>query len=175
MYLARIDAFGLDTILDHVIDGKVLRWIAALPELNMSRAFLTNYLNGKINDKNGTLDEREARSKKRRALYAEARKMSATTIVEDGREQLDEETDPRMAQLAMNRATFRLRIAEAFDRDQYGQSKAQININLGSMHLDALRKRVVARVDVPLLENPEPDYTVEQDEPLEQEDATPLS
>lgn len=155
---ARLEAYGLQRVLDHVIDGKTLNVIAALPGIEMSRPMLNSWLLGKFC---GTNPAAIKKGQERRALYQEARRMSAASIAEDGIELLDAENDPRMAQLVTSRANFRLRLAEVYDRERFGQAKQQIQVDIAVTHLDALRKRTIVRAAVtPALESGEPDVEV---------------
>jgi hypothetical protein len=136
----RYNALGLDTILERVADGWTLDRIAKDPVLQPgSRALLNRWLLGI--DKSP--DETAEQAKARRSLYEDARRLSAMAIAEDGLDALDNETDPKMAQLANYRAAFRLRLAEAFDRDRFASKPTamQLNVNFGTLHLDALRRR----------------------------------
>lgn len=157
-HIKRANAYGLDRILDRVIDGETLRVIASDPLLNVSRPFLSQWLCGKVHDQRGPLDQQKARSATRRGLYEDARRMSAMSVVEDGRDSLDNETDPKMAQIANYRAAFRLKMAEVFDRERFGAAKVQVEVNIGNMHLDALRRRTIeAKMVGVLIESSTPD------------------
>lgn len=78
-------------------------------------------------------------------------------------EEIDSEDDPKAAQLANSRANYRMRLAESYDRRQFGAPRDQVNVqvNLPSLHLDALRRRAVTATTRPQLSAAsEPDVEV---------------
>lgn len=161
--IQRLEAYGLERILDRVIDGDHLSVIASDPHINVSRPMLSRWINGRIDSQGG--DPGKERGAQRRALYLEARALSAQSLVEDGMRDLERETDPKAAHLAKSKAEFRLRLAENYDRENFGARRKDTNVNvnvgLGQLHLDALRRRVSATVAPPVPESTtSPDYEV---------------
>ncbi len=89
----------------------------------------------------------------RAALASRARARAATALVEEAREIADEVDADHPGEL--NKAKLRIGVrqwtAERWNRQAYGAPSAQANvtINLGSMHLDALRSRTVGPAEEP--------------------------
>jgi hypothetical protein len=135
-----IAAYGLDRILDRIANGEPLVKIA--PEVGVSRPLLNGFLTGKIQVQGEPTAARDQRVE----AYQDAKKMAAQSMVEDAGVMLDEEKDFRMAQLAKSRAEHRRWQAERLDRDQFGQPKQEIQVNIGVLHLDALRQRVIGTI-----------------------------
>jgi hypothetical protein len=163
--VARLEAYGLQRILDRIIDGDLLREIAADKRVNVSRPMLSRWLNGDVGDEKHPPEERDRLRAERRALYRKARALSSETLAEDGLAALDRETDPRAAQLVRGRAEFRLKLASVYDRARFGEDKGtRVNVTvqtLGEQHLEALRRRrVEAKVAEPALPSGEPDVEV---------------
>lgn len=83
---------------------------------------------------------------KRKEAYQRARKESADALADKGGRILDElaeggriVTSPEVA-LAQARANYRLKLAEAFDRDTFGNKPvAALQFNVGTLHLGALQ------------------------------------
>ena len=164
----RLKKYGLHRILDRVIDCETLKSIAADENLGVSRPTLSQWLTGNLIGLDPDDTAGIAEAKERRGLYYEARRLSAASGVEDGQDALDNEQDPKAAQLANYRAQFRLKLAEKYDRETYGERK-QIDIaQVGDLHLDALRKRtVLAEVVTQELTSGAPDVeVVEENEQL---------
>lgn len=158
--IARMEAYGLDRILDRIINGELMGKIADDPHIAVSRPMLSRWLNGRVERVKG--EPGKQRAAEREKLYREARALSAQSIVEDGLDVLDNETDPKASHLAKNRADFRLRLAENYDRTNFAakQSGVNINLNIGDLHLDALRRRAVARPAEPVALLAAPDVEV---------------
>jgi hypothetical protein len=128
----KIEALGGEPwFFEQVADGVPMKQIAA--QLGCSRPTLYSWIN---------LDK-----ERRTEALNEAKRVRAHSIVED----LDEELvnpgvmSPAAAQLVNTRVKFRQWLAGKFNRDAYGDDKggAQVVLNIGSMHADALRARVV--------------------------------
>ena len=83
-----------------------------------------------------------------------ARALGATNLVEEGMEILDDADESREAVAkAKARADYRQWLASKWNRPQYGQDQAQVNVqvNMGSLLLDSLRRRqVTAKADARL-------------------------
>jgi hypothetical protein len=87
------------------------------------------------------------KSEERTAALARAREVGAHSLVEQTAEIVDSAT-PDDVQVAKLRAENRWKMAKAFNRAQYGDQQGPlVQINMGDMALDALRKR---RIDKPV-------------------------
>lgn len=128
--VARITkAGGLDAILDRVAISDSLADIATTFEV--SRHTLYRWLR---------------KNEERWSLYLEAKEVSADALVEEAGTILDDvdagDGAPEVSK-AKNRADHRRWLATKRDRGQYGDDAAanvQVNVDLGSLHLEALRK-----------------------------------
>ncbi len=81
----------------------------------------------------------------RTALYTRARESGAHTLAEQTISIADQ-ADRDTVQVAKLRSDNRWRMAAKLNPDAYGDKAAEININLGDIALDALRKRVIVDV-----------------------------
>lgn len=95
-----------------------------------------------------------------RGRVREARKIGAVALVDEALEIADRPASTA-AEAASNRlgVDTRLRLAGMFNREELGESapKIQIGVSLGATHLDALRRRMIVKVEVPQLSDG-PDY-----------------
>lgn len=141
------EAGGDDVIFDQVADGTYLTRIAE--EWDVSSQLLRKWVR---------LDpERERR-------YEAAKRASADALVEDAGSVLDRASVASSAhvQKAKSQAEFKRWLASKRDRQQYGDDAAQVsvNLNLGELHLDALRQRArvveIPATDVEILDGPAP-------------------
>lgn len=136
---------GVDGVVDKIAGGMSLNALAA--ELGVSRNFLTWEL---YNDP----------SVKERIL--EARKARAETWSEEALEIADGvPEEPNAIQKAKLRVETRKWMASVNDPDRFGQKQAQVNISIGGLHLDALRKvqAELARPVGPVIEGSARDVT----------------
>jgi hypothetical protein len=123
---AEFDVRGIEWFCAQVADGQSMKSIGA--QFNVSRNFLYSYLN-----QGG--DEY-------RRLYQKARRMSAEAHAEDALQMVDDadEQSPAGVSKAREQAKIRLWMAERYDREQFG-TKVDMNVlQVGELHLDALRK-----------------------------------
>ena len=148
-----IESLGGDEwFFGRIINGDTMAAIAET--VGCSRSFLYQWLDLKRDE--------------RRAALAEARKLSADALVEDGGKLLDRlagtHATSSEVSLAISRANRQWR-ASRFNRELYGEPRAgvEVNVSIGTLHLDALRARgamkVLEREDVveaELLEDSEP-------------------
>lgn len=99
---------------------------------------------------------------KRKAALAEARKQSAPILAEQAMEILDDVDEDRDAiAKAKAQADLRTWLASKYDRQTFGNDAAQVNVqlNLGQLHLDALRQRAaITATTAPMLPPAGPDY-----------------
>lgn len=105
----------------------------AMGQFGMSRAWFYTWL-------------KEA-PEQRRALYAEAKRMSAEAIADEAGEVLDDLASnplatPTAVALATARSRYKQWLASKRDPEQFGERQAAVNVqlNVGALHLDALRQ-----------------------------------
>lgn len=116
------DIGGPEAIINRVASGETLTAIAA--ELGTSRELLSQWMN---------------RDEDRAAALREARARAADALV-DQTIAIADTASPAEAQLARLRVDVRQWAARSWNRAAYGtQDKAAVEINIGSLHLDALR------------------------------------
>ena len=120
-----IHAFGgEERILDRVASGQTV--VSLCAEIGVSAGRFYDWVN---------------KSEERTAALARAREVAAHTLVEQTAEIVDMAT-PEDVAVAKLRAENRWRMAKAFNKAQYGdQSGVTVNVSLGDMALDSLRKR----------------------------------
>jgi hypothetical protein len=115
---------GVDAIIQRVADGDSIKNIA--DQLGISRSFLS----WKINKMPGVKDR-----------LVQARKSRADRWAEEALEIADGvEEDPNKINKAKLRIDTRKWLAGVDDPDRFGTKQTQVNISLGGLHLDALRK-----------------------------------
>ena len=115
---------GVDAIIQRVADGDSIKNIA--DQLGISRSFLS----WKINKMPGVKDR-----------LTQARKSRADRWAEEALEIADGvEEDPNKINKAKLRIDTRKWLAGVDDPDRFGTKQTQVNISLGGLHLDALRK-----------------------------------
>ena len=95
----------------------------------------------------------------RKARFAEARKTSAHSLVEDATEIVDETEGAQMqveVTSAKERAGHRRWLAERYNREDYGapDPTIQVQVNVATLHLDALKAHGGPR-KLPVAEIPE--------------------
>ena len=111
-------------IFDAVSSGRSLKAIAA--ELGVSRPVLSAWCNAAI----------------RRESYRQARQAAADALVEEGLAIADGVRDPSEVPGAKLRSDFRKWMAARMNAESWGEPRgASIEINLGALHLEALRNR----------------------------------
>jgi hypothetical protein len=120
-----IHAFGgEDRILDRVASGQTV--VSLCAEIGVSAGRFYDWVN---------------KSEERTAALARAREVSAHSLIEQTADIVDMATPDDVA-VAKLRAENRWRMAKAFNKAQYGdQAGMTVNLNLGDMALDSLRKR----------------------------------
>jgi len=130
------------TVLDYVCgwleggDTMVALGRDLAEELNtkIPKNLLHNYLRSKYGEEGET-------------RLAHARSVGATMMVDEAREIIDDADDSSREKLqhAQMKANMRTWTAERFNRSLYGQPKqGSVTINVGHLHLDALRQRAAA-------------------------------
>lgn len=100
----------------------------------------------------------------RRKAYVEARYASADSLVDSAADDLERATSETIP-VVREQVKHKVWRAGKFNRDEYGEKPMEVNLNLGTQHLDALRLRVVVP-ETPALPPPA-DYEI-----VEGDDAT---
>ncbi|MEY4863766.1 MAG: hypothetical protein RLZ51_1861 [Pseudomonadota bacterium] len=115
---------GIDRIIERVAEGESLKLIAE--EMGVSRSFLS----WKVNKVPGVKER-----------LVQARKSRADKWAEEAIEIADNvDPDPNQINKARLRIDSRKWLAGVDDPDRFGTKQTQVNISLGGLHLDALRK-----------------------------------
>ena len=115
---------GIDRIVERVAEGDSLKVIAE--EIGISRSFLSWKVNAVPGVKERLVEARKARADK----WGEAAIGIADNV----------EADPNQINKARLRIDSRKWLAGVDDPDRFGQKQQQVNISIGGLHLDALRK-----------------------------------
>jgi hypothetical protein len=125
---------GLDAVLQRVADGHTLRSIAL--EVGCTRSIINEWL---------------YHDKERAALYLHARATAAACHAETALDIADNcsETGTSKARLQVETRQW---LAGVYDREQFGQQKPGVTVNIGHLHLDALRQRQVEKVTAPTVQ-----------------------
>jgi len=122
-------AGGEDAVFARVAEGATIKALAG--ELGVPRSFLSTWCNA---------DRRVDR-------YARARREAAQSHAEEGMEIADA-AEPENAQVAKLRSDYRRWMAARMDPRSWGEAKAaQVNIDMGQMHLEAVKE--LGRADAP--------------------------
>lgn len=122
---AAIDRMGgVDRIIERVAEGDSLKIIAE--QLGISRSFLSWKVNAIPGVKERLVQARKSRADK----WAEEAIEIADTV----------DPDPNQINKARLRIDSRKWLAGVDDPDRFGTKQAQVNISIGGLHLDALRK-----------------------------------
>lgn len=138
-----VEEFGegaepMDYVRNHVALGGTLLQLADLltqqTRVKVSRSMVYSYVNA---------------SEERKKKMAEAREEGAGAMVDNAIAGLDDDSN-EVSREILNankaRADIRLKTAAFWDRKTYGQAQqAVVNINMGDLHLDALRARQAPR------------------------------
>jgi hypothetical protein len=165
----RAAAEELDTALDyvtqHLANGGIVLDIAKSLSGELKFPVSSATINRALGMESG--DDNAVQS-----ALSSARKLGATASVEEARQIADDvELDKDHIAKAKLRSEIRTWTAERFNREQFGATKAQpVAINIGTLHIDALRLVNTDADTVPRLA-PAPNDAVEQAEVLAIEDA----
>jgi hypothetical protein len=116
------DAGGVEALIQRVADGVTLRELAL--GIGCSRAMLGEWL---LNDP------------ERRALYHSARAASASALAEESLELADKSSETGSSKARLQIET-RQWLAGVYDREQYGPKASNIQVNVGMLHIDAMRR-----------------------------------
>jgi hypothetical protein len=122
MLAAVSEAGGLDGIIDRIANGETLTAVAG--SIGVGRVLLSDWLHGD--------PERQGR------LFR-ARQTAASALAEQSLKIADE-VGPLDVQKARLQVDTRRWLASRYDPATYGDQKAQVEINIGQLHVDALRK-----------------------------------
>jgi hypothetical protein len=115
---------GVDRIVERVAEGDSLKKIA--DEIGISRSFLSWKVNAIPGVKERLVEARKARADK----WGEEAIEIADSV----------EADPNQINKARLRIDSRKWLAGVDDPDRFGQKQQNVNISIGGLHLDALRK-----------------------------------
>ena len=115
---------GPDVLLERIASGVTM--VAIAEELGVSYGFFSARLNKLPGMKERLIEARKGRAD----LYAD----EAMRIADDAPD------DPNAINKAKMRIDARKWLAGVNDPERYGQKAAQVNISIGSLHLDALRR-----------------------------------
>ena len=157
----RIAAEGGDhTVFDRIVEGETITAIAK--SYDLSRRMIYDWIH---------------QSTEREGAWAEAKRLSADALIEEGGEILDDTSAALTssgATMAQARANWRKWLATTRDRKQYGEEKAPlISLNIGEAHLRALR--LDGKTDQPAISPapevpasiPEAEYSIEETESVD--------
>lgn len=127
---AALDETGEADVFTRVADGDTMAAIAA--DHGITRQTVYAWI--------------KAGGPERQAAFDAARRVSAEVAVEEAQQILDDAENvdtAAKASIARARSDFRRWLASVRDRSTYGEKGVQVNvgINLGALHLDALRAR----------------------------------
>ncbi len=149
------DALPEDAVLVRVASGETLKSIAATLSqwagVRIPSSVIGDYMNA---------------APERKAKLAKARRDSAPALVEDAIAILDDaDLDRDAIARAKAQADIRTWLASRYDRATFGNdntAQVSVNVSLGGLHLDALRRRTVPllRPDTPAALPAGPDYEV---------------
>jgi hypothetical protein len=166
----RAAAEELDTALDyvtqHLANGGIVLDIAKSLSGELKFPVSSATINRALGMESG--DDNAVQS-----ALSSARKLGATASVEEARQIADDvELDKDHIAKAKLRSEIRTWTAERFNREQFGATKAQpVAINIGTLHIDALRLVNTDEDDSAPRLAPAPNDAVEQAEVLAIEDA----
>ena len=116
------DLGGVENVLDRIANGETLRDLALA--VGCSRAMLGEWL----------LNEPE-----RRALYHAARAASASALAEESLALADGASELGTSKARLQIET-RQWLAGVYDREQYGPKQTAVQVNIGALHIDAMRQ-----------------------------------
>jgi hypothetical protein len=128
------EAGGEDAVFERLADGERVRDI--MRSFGWSRPFFYQWL-----------DHGAANKERRRAKYALAKRASAEAYAEDAGAILDDlaeqpvgEITPALVALSGKRADYRKWVAGMRNPEEFGDKAAGLTVNIGTLHLDALRQ-----------------------------------
>lgn len=139
---------GVEQIVQRVADGDSIQKMAE--ELGVSRSFLSWKINSIPGVKDALIKARRSRAEK----WAEEALRIADEV----------DADPNQINKAKVRIDARKWLAGVDDPERFGQKQQQVNISIGGLHLDALRKvqADLAKVADKTIEGAANDVTDEQ-------------
>lgn len=142
--LSRIsDIGGLEVVLDRVANGETLRMIAA--DLGTTRQMLGDWLGDDV---------------ERRALYQRARAASAAVFAEHALEIADQSSETGTSKARLQIET-RQWLAGIYSPGEFAAKPAAVNVNIGSLHLDSLRRANAMEPDGPIQLSPLESSTIQ--------------
>ena len=118
---------GFEFILSTIVDGGSIQDLAT--KFGVSRKFLSELLN---------------KNPEQKVALKQARKMKAETLADQALQIVDTvEENPNAISKAREQANIRKWLAGVHDPETYGQKQNSVTINIGDLHLDALRQAPV--------------------------------
>jgi hypothetical protein len=134
-------ASGLDYVVSWIESGKTIAELASSGAKEMGESCSRSWLSGVLN-----------RRPEDKARIAAARAEAAHALIEDAMNIADEPAESTVdVQRNRLRAETRTKIASWWNREAYGDKAAvAVSLDLGQLHLDALRARAVAQRTEPM-------------------------
>lgn len=133
-------AGGWDVVFERIASGETIAKIAK--SFGVSRGFFSTQM---------------SKDPERRAKKVEAQQHAAAALADEALEIADNANILTREALDKdkNRSHLRMALAGFYDREQFGQKPQQaVTINIGQVHLDTLRARVVKELPKPVSELP---------------------
>lgn len=133
---------GSDFVLEYIGDGGTVSALAE--EMGVSRSFMSRILNGDY-----------------RAEMEEGRKILADKMADDSLELIDglatkEDLSSQDVQLAKERVAVRKWMSALNHPDRFAPKQQNVTVNIGELHLGALKKIKTEMLDVTPTEQPDP-------------------
>ena len=133
----KLDGIGEDFIFERVMAGRTIKSIQKEVEIG-NRVFYT-WLHG---------GPKSTRDPSRWTRYQEARRIAADTLAEECVEIADATVDPEQVGISKLKIQARQWLAGAMNPETFGNRQStQVNVNLGDMHIQALKDVVSASQD----------------------------
>jgi len=144
------DLGGPEYVLDYIGDGGTVK--ALSEKTNCSRSFLSRMLNN---------------TPEYRAALDEGRRISADKMADDSLAMVDElstkeDLTSQDVQLAKERISVRKWMSALNHPDRFAPKKEEVTINIGQLHLGALKKIKAEMIDVTPVANAIEDGTVDE-------------
>lgn len=133
----KLDEIGEDFIFERVMAGRTITSIQKEVQIG-NRVFYT-WLHG---------GPKATRDPSRWDRYKEARRIAADTLAEECLDIADSTVDPEQVGISKLKIQTRQWLASAMNPETFGnQQSTQVNVNLGDMHIQALKDVVSASQD----------------------------
>jgi hypothetical protein len=129
------DVGGIEAILDRVANGETMRAISL--DLKCSRDMLCEWFTGDV---------------ERRAAYHSAQARAASALAEESLALADAAGTEFEVTKSKVQIGVRQWIAGKYNPAMWGEKQAAVNVNIGSLHLDSLRRANAMDPEGPVLE-----------------------